>query len=64
MYNFIFSSLLFATSVFGLHLSGPRLSSPLNAIDSVHVPKGLCDTVDSISGFFPADDQGKKQYFY
>lgn len=62
LYNF--ASLLLATSVFGLHLSGPRLSSPLNAIDSVHVPKGLCDTVDSVSGFFPADDQGKKQYFY
>jgi cathepsin A (carboxypeptidase C) len=65
MYNFIFTSLCIVSSVFGLHLEGSqRLQSPLTAIDSVSVPKGLCDHVESVSGFFPANDKGDKQYFY
>lgn len=53
------------SSVTSLHLSGlPRLKSPVGAVNNVFVPKHLCDSVDSTSGFFPSDDKGDKQYFY
>lgn len=52
------------SSVSGLHLSKTRLQSPLGAINAERVPKHICDSVDSTSGFFPADDAGDKQYFY
>lgn len=64
MFRRIFSILHIFSSVNSLHLSITRIQSPLNAIDSVYVPKHLCDTVHSTSGFFPADDKGDKQYFY
>lgn len=65
MFHTLISILYFTSSVFGLRLGGgPRLQSPLGSIDNVSVPQDLCDTVDSVSGFFPADDSGHKQYFY
>lgn len=55
-------SLLFSFTS-ALRLNRPLLQSPLDATNSVVVPTNLCDSVHSVSGFFPAGNKGK-EYFY
>lgn len=62
MLRYIILSLI--SVVNSVRLNGNLLQSPLNSTHSVNVPLYLCDTVHSVSGFFPANDKGDKEYFY